>query len=273
MLQQSKNTVFCTNCGSSWHFMTADLKVGDPCPVDSCPSNKETPIGVVVATCKQFDGNGICSVGAIGALNAMTRHWKEHLAEGHSPKIILDDIAEMQKLLESMRSEIGQRLSPTGEGACKKCGSNLFGEYCTDETCPFADWPQAVPVEAFNTMSELNIPIRYGIQRRLRVHAEAHDDGHNRTVEFDAGPWLYQASEQQIVELATIGWSGGYAADAVALYFEDENVDIANLMAFCRSTQGTRNPMGFECSVDEEQAVKWLEQRRPEIWKRVKETI
>ena len=272
MLQQTNNTLYCNECGGSWHFMTLDLSAGEPCPVDNCPSNKSTPLGVVRATCKQFDGNGIYSVGAIGALTAMITHWKEHLSEGHPPKVILDDIAEMQKLLESMRSQIEQRLFPSKWGVCKKCGSKLLGEYCTDETCPYGDWPQAVPVEAFNTMSELNIPIRYGVPRRLRVCAEVHDDGHNHTVEFDAGPWLYQADEKEIVELAAIGWRGDEAADAVALFFEDANADIASLMAFCRSTQGRRNPLGFECSVDEVQALQWLEQRRPAIWQRVKES-
>ena len=181
------------------------------------------------------------------------------------------DTVEPSVLVSS--DQIEQRLFPSKWGVCKKCGSKLLGEYCTDETCPYGDWPQAVPVEAFNTMSELNIPIRYGVPRRLRVCAEVHDDGHNHTVEFDAGPWLYQADENEIVELAAIGWRGDEAADAVALFFEDTNADIASLMAFCRSTQGRRNPLGFECSVDEEQALHWLEQRRPAIWQRVKETI
>lgn len=36
---------------------------------------------IVKDVCNDFDGNGIFSVGAIGALRAMAHHWKDHLAE------------------------------------------------------------------------------------------------------------------------------------------------------------------------------------------------
>lgn len=68
-------------------------------------------IKVIEEVCNDFDGNGIFSVGAIGALQAMSRHWKDHLAEGHNPKIISEDIDEMKNQLEVMRAEIMRRLA------------------------------------------------------------------------------------------------------------------------------------------------------------------
>ena len=67
-------------------------------------------IQTIEAVCNDFDGNGIFSVGAIGALRAMSHHWKDHLAEGHNPKIISEDIDEMKQQLEVMRAEIMRRL-------------------------------------------------------------------------------------------------------------------------------------------------------------------
>lgn len=66
---------------------------------------------VVASVCNDFDGNGIYSVGAIGALRAMAHHWKDHLAEGHSPRIISEDIDEMKNQLEVMRAEIMSRIA------------------------------------------------------------------------------------------------------------------------------------------------------------------
>jgi hypothetical protein len=109
MLQRKENTISCPDCGRSWHFMDG-LNAGDACPSDDCPSNDKTPLGIVNTVCRDFDGNGIYSVGAIGALMAMMRHWKDHLAEGCSPKIISQDIDEMASQLEVMRAEIARRI-------------------------------------------------------------------------------------------------------------------------------------------------------------------
>lgn len=68
---------------------------------------------IVKDVCNDFDGNGIFSVGAIGALRAMAHHWKDHLAESHGPRIISEDIDEMAKMLEVMRAEIMRRITLT----------------------------------------------------------------------------------------------------------------------------------------------------------------
>lgn len=74
-------------------------------------------IKVVEAVCKDLDDGSIFSVGARAALRAMAAHWEDHLAEGHSPQIILDDIGEMKNKLEAMRVELLRRL-PATLGTC-----------------------------------------------------------------------------------------------------------------------------------------------------------
>lgn len=75
--------------------------------------NKTTPtfaLKVIEDVCHDFDGNGIFSVGARAALAAMAQHWKDHLGEGHGPRVISDDIDELKKQLEVMRAEIMTRI-------------------------------------------------------------------------------------------------------------------------------------------------------------------
>ncbi len=112
MLQRQNNTLYCPECGRSWHFMAAEgLKPGDACPSDDCPSNANTPLGIISGVCREAEGQGISSVGAIAAVKAMAHHWKDHLTEGHSPKIISKDIEEALRLLNDIRTEIMDRIS------------------------------------------------------------------------------------------------------------------------------------------------------------------
>lgn len=101
------------------------------------------------------------------------------------------------------------------------------------------------------------------------VSAEVHNDSHSTQVKFDAAAWFAQADEAKIIALHGIGWTGDSASDAVAQFFEDRNEDIADLFNFCRATQLTREPQGFECSVDEDDAMAWLKQHRPGLWARL----
>ena len=65
----------------------------------------------VEAVCQTFNSNGIYSVGATAALRAMSAHWDSHLAEGHPPTIIENDIEGMFDELRALRTEIMRRVS------------------------------------------------------------------------------------------------------------------------------------------------------------------
>jgi hypothetical protein len=109
MLTRNQNTVLCPECGRSWHFMEG-LKAGDACPSDDCPSHAQKPIGILLAVCKDFDDQGVQSIGASAALRAMVPYWKGHLAERHNPLILSEDIDELKNRLEIMRAKIMRRL-------------------------------------------------------------------------------------------------------------------------------------------------------------------
>ena len=54
---------------------------------------------------------------------------------------------------------------------CKQCGSHVMEEYCTDQTCPFSDWPQAVEREDLNVFATDEVEAKYGITKRVAVGA------------------------------------------------------------------------------------------------------
>lgn len=67
-------------------------------------------IQVVNSVCADFDGNGLYSIGASAALQAMLYHWAGHVAEGHPATIVSSDIHEAMRELSNMRAEIARRL-------------------------------------------------------------------------------------------------------------------------------------------------------------------
>lgn len=151
---------------------------------------------------------------------------------------------------------------------CKKCGSPMAHGYCTDNTCAYSDWPQSVAWGVLTNCSDAEIESSLGITKRQRVKAEVQDDAALTCVEFDAGPWFEQAADADIEQLREIGWRGDYPADEVALFFEETNQDVANLMYFCQGSQGTHTPIGFECEVEEDSAMAWLKRNRTQLWAR-----
>ena len=58
------------------------------------------------------------------------------------------------------------KLTPLKPTMCKQCGSHLDGDYCSDETCVFSDWPQSVEREDLSVFATDEIEEKYGVQKR-----------------------------------------------------------------------------------------------------------
>ena len=58
------------------------------------------------------------------------------------------------------------KLTPLRPTMCKQCGSHLDGDYCSDETCVFSDWPQSVESEDLSVFATDEIEEKYGVQKR-----------------------------------------------------------------------------------------------------------
>ena len=98
------------------------------------------------------------------------------------------------------------------------------------------------------------------------ITAECHSDDYLYQVEFDAKPWFEKATPEEIANLIECNWRGDYPADDVALYMKQFVPKLQVLLEYVTAV-GMYRDMGFEVSVNEDEALIWLKKNRPEIVK------
>jgi hypothetical protein len=108
-------------------------------------------------------------------------------------------------------------------------------------------------------------------EQRIIISAEVHSDDHLHEVTFNALPWFEAANDNDIFALYQIGWGGEAEADEVALALESREPDIAALYQHTLATKHFKDPVGYECNVDAEDAMTWLQNHRPELHKKILE--
>ena len=96
------------------------------------------------------------------------------------------------------------------------------------------------------------------------IKAECYSDDRCIEVEFDATAWFKAATDSMILALVKCGWCHDYAADAVAEYIETDNPKITEMFTYIRLRQRIET-IGFECSVNEADAMEWLKTNRPAL--------
>lgn len=101
-----------------------------------------------------------------------------------------------------------------------------------------------------------------------RVGAEVHTD--DRCVEawFDCTEYFEQASDKALVALAECGWGGDYPADDVARFFEGKNPEVSRVFRHLENIRDLRSHKdkgGFECHVDDTEAIAWIHANRPHL--------
>jgi len=105
------------------------------------------------------------------------------------------------------------------------------------------------------------------------IKAETHSDDHNVETEFDAVHWFTIATDAQILNLADCGWGGDYPADEVAQWSSDlyDGVDkVFNYIATIQDDPSKKDMSGFECHVNESDAMEWLKEHRPHLYEQLK---
>jgi hypothetical protein len=116
------------------------------------------------------------------------------------------------------------------------------------------DLPQSVIDDYFATIWTETLP---------KVAAYVHSDDYVFDATFDATPWFEQASDDEILALAKIGWKNDYEADEVARFVESERVEV--VFDYCRRKQAQGNTVGFEAEINPTSALEWLRQHRPHL--------
>ncbi len=87
------------------------------------------------------------------------------------------------------------------------------------------------------------------------IPSEVHTDDHANKISFDALPWFQQASAHEIKELYDCGWGGDYASDVVA---EESVIWFPEIQTIFDHHNQNEDLSGFECSVCEDSAQKWI---------------
>ena len=94
----------------------------------------------------------------------------------------------------------------------------------------------------------------------VTIQADAHSDDQAVYIKFDALAWFREVSAENILALAQCGWGGDYPADTVVLYTRN-NENEKRLFSYLH----IHPKMGFECHVNEDNAMAWLADNRPEV--------
>ena len=86
------------------------------------------------------------------------------------------------------------------------------------------------------------------------IHAECHSDDGVLAADFDATPFIAQASDKEIANLRDCDWHGDYAADDVAQFMADLDPNVQRVFDYL----DIRGDMGFECHINGSEAEAWL---------------
>jgi len=93
--------------------------------------------------------------------------------------------------------------------------------------------------------------------------AEVHTDDFAIELPFDAEFFFRTACDNDIRALIECDWRGDYPADEVAIQCAKENGDIDVVLEYGGDS------IGYEVSVDEEKALKYLWDRRPSLMREI----
>jgi hypothetical protein len=130
--------------------------------------------------------------------------------------------------------------------------------------------PEAAPVEV--SMPTLSYIVD-GQEVPARVRAEVHSDDRRAELDFDAGPWLLKASDEEILDLAAIRWGGDEAADRVAMEMRQYDEDIEAVFTYVERANEVKSmfsdSMGFEVDIEESDALRFLRAFRYPVFVRI----
>lgn len=102
------------------------------------------------------------------------------------------------------------------------------------------------------------------------ITAETHSDDRAVEVDFDATPYFEKAPDEDLARLIECGFSGDKPADQVAIELADTNPEITAMFTYLEArNKASRKSIGFEVSVDPDEALAWLKQNRQSVFNHV----
>lgn len=100
------------------------------------------------------------------------------------------------------------------------------------------------------------------------VMAELVSDDHVQRVSFDCQDWFKQATDEDILELAREGYAHDFTSDRLAEFFKETNAEVKTVFDYLDTLKDVpekKDVNGFGCTVNEDQAVSWVDANRPQL--------
>lgn len=121
--------------------------------------------------------------------------------------------------------------------------------------------------------AQLHFLVENGQRVPAEVRAEVHSDDRRAETNFDAATWMLKASDDEILALASIDWSGDEAADVVAEASRSWDAEVEAIFTYLEAANHVRSDfddtIGFEVSVNEEDALRFLRAFRYSLFVKV----
>ena len=115
-------------------------------------------------TCEPDHAFGDLEEALVACLNQFTAEQFVAIADALKEQ----GVPRLGPLVKACKCSPKARLSNIIRGikTCQQCGSPLKGRFCSDETCPFSDWPQKASLFDLQNMHPSHVEEKYGIKRR-----------------------------------------------------------------------------------------------------------
>jgi hypothetical protein len=158
---------------------------------------------------------------------------------------------------------------PSVKIVCQQCSFDLrLDGYCTNEMCRHNDWPQEITEQQFDLLNDgsLDHPLYNSVValKRIPITADVHSDCRKFENDIDVSEYFYDALTNGTLntvlsDLDDCDFDGDTATDEIAQYFD-------------KTTTGylfeiTNSNNGFECIVEKNEVLEWLNRYAPSFVK------
>ena len=202
---------------------------------------------------------------------------KSHDSELH-PSLFADvftavwsDLELRKLLLTTVRREASRQSSRLKDTVLRILEENVSGLADVDIRRAAEIEPLLEFLVAYLSKTPLDarLPVHDGVDPALlepTVTASCHSDDYAVEVhDFDATGFFTQASDEELRQLREEGFGYGYAADAVAVYVASHDREVQAMFDHNAALPSNVELRGFECYVNEKEAVAWLARHRPSV--------
>lgn len=186
----------------------------------------------------------------------------ELLSESNSDPegLIFHNLKAMNAFIDSIDSDTSR--------TCKKCAFEITaGGFCTNDQCPYEDYPQSM---ALDEIYDESIPAREirMEKKRIPISLSVETDDGEHVIEFSAEDYFFTALKdgtlaQDIAALEGCDFSCDGPVDTVVEFFSDG--ESKDLLDYCIADQKLGGETGYQATICKKDVRLWLSRYAPEL--------